>query len=112
MNYFEKILYLYPEIQGVSFWETQYDGTEWEDPYDGIVWENEVIEKPTKEELDSLDESIVKEALQRRKEHRNLIYKVERIKEDINGKAAFFIYKKDNPEATLIDFVKHLDSIS
>lgn len=53
-TYFDKILYLYPNIQGVSYWHTQYDGTPWNDPYDGIVWENKEIEKPSKEQLDTV----------------------------------------------------------
>lgn len=54
INYFDKILKLYPGIQGVAYWHTQQDGTPWEDPYDGIVWENAEIKKPTKKQLDAV----------------------------------------------------------
>lgn len=67
-NYFDKIKYLYPDIQGVSYWGTQYDGKEWNDPYDGIVWENKEIAKPSKKILDSLNENVVIAELQKREE--------------------------------------------
>ncbi len=51
MNIFDIIISKYPDIQGVSYWQTQFDGTPWKDPYDGLVWENKDIPKPTKEEL-------------------------------------------------------------
>lgn len=51
MNYIDIITLKYPEIQHVSYWGTQFDGTPWEDPYDGLKWENTEIPKPTKEEL-------------------------------------------------------------
>lgn len=41
----------YPDIQGVSYWHTQYDGSSWAHPYDGLVWANKEIPKPTKTQL-------------------------------------------------------------
>lgn len=53
-TYLDRVLYLYPGIQGVTFWQTQPDGTPWNDAYDGIVWENTEIKKPTKRQLDAI----------------------------------------------------------
>lgn len=53
MNILDIILNKYPEIQGVSYWETQYDGTPWNHPYEGLVWENKEISKPTKTQLNT-----------------------------------------------------------
>lgn len=52
MNIIDIITLKYPGIQGISHWQTQYDGTPWDDSYEGLVWENTQIAKPTKEELD------------------------------------------------------------
>lgn len=54
MNYLEKVLKLYPNIQGVMYWHTQQDGTPWKDTYDGLIWENTEIPKPTKKQLDAV----------------------------------------------------------
>lgn len=67
-NYFDRILYLYPGIHGVAYWQTQMDGTSWTNPYDGIVWENIEIEKPTQATLDKLDDTTVTNELIRRYE--------------------------------------------
>lgn len=53
MNYIQAILYKYPTIEKVTYWETQYDGTPWADPYDGLIWENQEHPKPTKEEIEA-----------------------------------------------------------
>jgi hypothetical protein len=67
-TYFDKVLYLFPGIQGISYWQTQYDGTPWADPYDGLVWENQDIRKPSKETLDALNENVIIATLQKREE--------------------------------------------
>lgn len=46
------ILAKYPGIQGVTYWETQYDGTPWDNPIDGLVWENKDIPKPTEKDIE------------------------------------------------------------
>lgn len=51
MKIIDIITLKYPNIQGVTVWESQYDGTPWEDPYDGLIWENKDIPKPSKEQL-------------------------------------------------------------
>lgn len=51
MNIIDIITLKYPGIEGITYWNTQYDGTAWEDPYEGLVWENKDIPKPTKKEL-------------------------------------------------------------
>lgn len=56
----DKVLHMYPKIQRVSYWCTQFDGTPWDDPYDGLVWENEDVPKPTKDLLASIpDEKVM-----------------------------------------------------
>lgn len=71
MNYFDKILYLYPNIQHVMYWHTQPDGSEWDDPYDGLQWYNKEIEKPTKKLLESLNPAVVAVELAKRNKERN-----------------------------------------
>lgn len=56
-TYLDKVLFLYPNIQHVSYWGAKYDGTVWNDLYDGLVWENTDIVKPTKAQLDSISEA-------------------------------------------------------
>jgi hypothetical protein len=54
INILDVILFKYPGIQQVSYWNTQYDGTEWNSPIDGLIWENTTVPKPTQQELDDL----------------------------------------------------------
>lgn len=68
INYFDKVLYLYPDIQRVCYWHTQYDGTPWKDPYEGLKWENPDIKKPSKKQLDALDDEEVRVELEARAE--------------------------------------------
>lgn len=52
INYLNIIMFKYPGIQGVSYWEAQYDGSPWNDPYEGLVWENTTFPKPTQSDLE------------------------------------------------------------
>lgn len=110
ITYFDKILYLYPDIQRVSYWHTKYDGSEWDDPYEGIVWENIEISKPSKETLDDLDENTVASELKNREEKEKFNQEVNRVKEDVIGKAAFFVFKQSSPSATVEDFVNYINN--
>ncbi len=65
ITYLDKILYLYPDIQQVMYWNTQRDGKPWQDLYEGIFWDNKKIAKPSKEELDAVTEEMI---LSRKKE--------------------------------------------
>jgi len=78
-NIFEKCLYLYPDTQGITYWQARRDGTPWQDPYDGLIWEVKDIPKPTKQELDTLDDLMVENTLkqrdeEKRKKERNKLY--------------------------------------
>lgn len=108
VSYLDKILYIYPNIQGVVYWYEQYDGTPWPDPYDGIVWNNETIAKPSKKELDALDDDKVQEVLLYRENQRNLTQQVQDAKADPSVLAAYYVYKQSNPSATLTNFISYL----
>jgi hypothetical protein len=110
LSYFDKIQYLYPKIQGVSYWCTKYDGTAWEDLYDGVVWENAEIQKPIKEELDALDESVVEAELDRRSEELRKAERDEKYSKDLSLKMAYknweYNYTKNFSE--FLDYIEQL----
>lgn len=70
MNILDIILYKYPNIQGVTYWNTQYDGKTWKDPYDGLKWENKEIPKPTKDDIASWENAA---SLIKQKEENNAL---------------------------------------
>lgn len=108
MNYLDKILYLYPSIQHVMYWHSQYDGQPWNDPYDGIVWNNKDIPKPSKAELDALDESLVQAAM----DAKALENKLNRLKADESIQASYLIYKENHPDASFADFVAAFEKLA
>ncbi len=110
-TYFDKILYLYPTIQGVMYWQTQYDGTPWENSYDGIVWENTEIEKPSKETLDALDDAVVDAELNARKEVTRKSQRNEQYSGDITVLSNFDSYKVSHPESTFSEYLDYLESL-
>jgi hypothetical protein len=111
VTYLDKVLYLYPDIQGVMYWHTQYDGTPWNDPYDGLVWENKEIEKPTQAELDALDDETVENELNNRKEVARKNARNARYENDLTVKSNYDIYKQDNPSATFADYLDYLETL-
>ncbi len=111
ITYLDKILYLYPNIQRVSYWYTQYDGTPWDDNYDGIVWENIEIEKPSKATLDALDDAIVESELNARNEMMRKTSRNEKYADDLYMKARWQDYKLNTPNATFSDYLDYLESL-
>jgi hypothetical protein len=109
-NYFDKVLYLYPNIQRVAYWYTQYDGTPWSDPYDGLIWENTEIEKPSKATLDALDDATVETELANRAETARIGALVDKHKDDLSMKNSYNIAKQSNSELTFRKFIIDLDS--
>lgn len=75
MSIIETILLKYPNIEGVQYWNAQYDGTLWSDPYEGLIWNNTEIPKPSKEELNQWENEVSLIYLQKtiEKELRELI---------------------------------------
>ena len=107
-NYFDKVRYLYPGIQRISYWHSQYDGTPWENPYDGLVWENGDIAKPTQSQLDNLDDAIVEAEMIRRDE---VVRKEQR---DMTAKKDLTImsnYKALSDSGNKISLTEYLDSV-
>lgn len=109
INYFDKILYLYPNIQRVMYWHTQQDGTPWDDAYDGIVWENTEIEKPSKENLDALDDSVVEAELAARNEAARKSERNARFAQDLGLVANYQNYIINNP-ATFSEYLDYLEN--
>jgi hypothetical protein len=101
ITYIDKILYLYPGIQRVSYFHTQSDGTPWQDPYDGIVWENESIPKPTKEALDQVtDYEVQTDKYSKDREALEKQYDA-----DIVIKSSYLMYKSRYPEITFSRYI-------
>lgn len=111
INYLDKVLYLYPDIQRVSFWETQYDCTPWNDPYDGLVWENTDIEKPSKETLDALDDAVVSAELDLRKETARKAARDAFYQDDIYMKLKFNDYLQVHANATFSQFLDSVEAM-
>lgn len=105
-------MYLYPNIQGVSFWQTQYSGEPWENSYDGIVWENQEIPKPTQAELDALDDTVVEAELMARAEIERKQIRDDAAKNNITVLAGFDVYKQSNVNATLSEYLDYLETLS
>jgi hypothetical protein len=110
-NYLEKVLYLYPNIQKVMYWHTQYDGTPWNDPYDGFVWENQEIEKPTKAFLDAIDDALVEKELADRKETARKSARDAKYQKDITTLAGYDTYKAENPNKTFSEYLDYLETL-
>jgi hypothetical protein len=111
-SYFDKVLYLYPNIQHVMYWQTQYDGKPWNDPYDGLKWNNTEIPKPTKEELDALDDAAVEDELDARKEIIRKNARNQKYASDLTVKSNYDIYKQNNPDITFSEYLDYLESVS
>lgn len=109
ITYFDKCIYLYGYISGIKYEYKKFDSTEWEDLYDGLSWENPDIQKPTKSELDALDDEIVEIELKRRAEVERKKLRNEKYKNDLILKASYSDYKKSNPKATFSDFLDFLE---
>lgn len=111
ITYLDKVLYLYPTIQGVVFWQTQYDGTPFTDPYDGLKWENTEIAKPSKVELDALVNAVVETVLAARasvarKEARDAKYA-----SDLTIISNYEQWKATNENKTFSEYLDFLESI-
>lgn len=118
VTYLDRVLYLYPDIQGVIYWHTPCEEAPSEDPYERLLWNNEDIPKPDKATLDNIDEKLI---LKKRLE-KTLIPKVEEISKDKSAeiihpslqlnyiaKALFLLYKgKENWTAEESTFAARL----
>ena len=123
-NYFDRILYLYPNITGMMYWVTQSpnynargvfdqasDGKAWPNPYDGIIWENTDIPQPSQKDLDALDDATVNTELARRAE---VARKAQR---DIDAStnlallALFQLAQKGNPQLTMSQYLDQLETL-
>ncbi len=108
MTYLDKILYLYPDAQGVMYWHTQQDGTPWENPFEGLVFENPNFPVPTKEDLDSLEDEVVADELRRREEVRTKTERDRKYAQDLSVVASFRLQKETSKDLT---FSEHLDAL-
>ncbi len=107
ITYLDKALVLYPKLEGIVYWHSQYDGTPWEDLYDGLVWENKEVSKPTKEELDLVtDEQVLAYREQERKESRD-----NQAKKDINVVCGYNQYKQSNPDKSFSQYLDEIETI-
>ncbi len=111
-NYLERVLYLYPNINRVVYWSTQYDGTPWENPYDGLFWENTDIKKPSQKTLDKLDAKLVDAATAARAEKARKAWRDEEGRKNLALIAGFREYIKVNPDVTFSEYLDYLETIS
>jgi hypothetical protein len=109
--YIDKVLYLYPEIQHVVFWHTQYNGEPWDDSYDGLIWENIEIAKPSKAELDALDDIVVEAELTRRAEVARKAARDAKYATDLSIIANYQAWLVQNAGKTFSDYLDYLESI-
>lgn len=87
--------------------EAPHDGA-----YDRLFWENTEIEKPSKSQLDALDNDEVDAELTRRAEVGRKAYRDENAKTDITVLAAFDIYKSQHADATLSQYLDYLETLA
>lgn len=113
ITYLDRILYLYPTIQRVMYWNTKKNGKPWDDPYDGIVWENTSIMKPTKTQLDAISDLDVITAKIKREADQQIQSQVLMIlkTKDPTVLAGFDFYRQSNSDATLIQYLEYLQTL-
>jgi hypothetical protein len=111
VSYFDKVLYLYPNIQNVMYWHTQYTGEPWNDPYDGLEWNNTEIPKPSKEELDALNDLIVEVELKRREEVGRKEYRNKQYSKNLVLVSNYQNWKILNTDKTFPQYLDYLESI-
>jgi hypothetical protein len=76
MTYLDKVLHLYPDIQGVMYWHSDPEtGEPWtsdKEAYEkGLIWNNAEIERPRRATLDALkDEDVIAAAAARSEQAR------------------------------------------
>lgn len=110
ITYFEKCIYKFPEITGISYQHLKNDGTEWDNPYDGLIFSNEDFKKPSKEELDAIDENLVREKEFERREllRKNALY--DKYKDDYSMLAALQIRNSIGQKTiTLEEYINELE---
>ncbi len=110
ITYLDKILYLFPEATGVSYWQTQYDGTPWEDPYDGLVLENPNFEIPRRT-LDALDDAIVEKALEEMKKEAEKAARDSDLKGNLVILAGLRQERQKRPSLTLGEYLDELEGM-
>lgn len=99
VTYLDKIQYLHPGIERVMQWQSDNEGNPL--GYEGIIWENTEIPKPTKEELDNIDDEIVELFLEEQRRE-NIVKSVEN---DLQMKALYALAKQNNPGLKFKDYV-------
>jgi|ERR1019366_461272 hypothetical protein len=65
-TYFDKVLYLFPNASGFSFWHSKLDGSPYANPYKGLVFDNPNFTPPTQATLDALSGPTVDAEMSRR----------------------------------------------
>ena len=98
-------------ISNVSYHHQDKNNLPWENPYDGIMWDNENIPKPTKEELDALDEDeVYRWEINRRNTERKQ-YRDSQLSKDLSFLAALDIKNKlDSTKMTISEYADFLES--
>jgi hypothetical protein len=112
VTYFDRLMYLYPNTQGITYKFTKDDGTSWDDPYDGLVWENNTIAKPTKEAIESIDDTVVATELANRKElERKTVRNAAAVK-DVSIVQAYQVAKNVDSGLTFSAYLDSLEDFS
>lgn len=125
MTYLDKILYLYPEAQGVMYWYTHHnccfneDGTpkncdmqSWENPYEGLSFENQNFEIPTQQTLDALDEDAVAYVLSVREDAIRKTSRDDKARSDLSILSGLNTERKTRPNLTLTQYLDELENMS
>lgn len=108
VTYLDKVLYLHPNIERVVYWHEKCEQAPYDDAYDRLLWENTEIPKPTKEELDALDDALVTSEQELQIEIARKKARDEKYKADLNMVANYSAYKNASPQ-NLMTFSEYLD---
>ena len=66
VTYFDKAVYLLGHIGNFRYYETKCEQAPFDDPYERLIWENQDVPKPSKLELDILEDNHVRAEIDKR----------------------------------------------
>lgn len=112
VSYIDKVLYLYPGIQGVMFWHGDpVTGSPFSNAYDGLQWNNTSIMQPTQATLDAIPDATVEAAQAATAAAATQSALVAQYSSDLGIKQAYITYQSANPTATISDYITYLNNL-
>jgi hypothetical protein len=111
MNYLDKVLYLFPDLQNVVYWHDICEEAPSEDAYERLIWNNNDIPKPSKDDLDALDENAITTELNARNEEARKIARNAKYSKDLAVLAGYDAWKMYNSDKNINDYLDHLETL-